>query len=436
MGLKSKKEIKEVIDNNSFTKKEKLENELNEILKLIPKGISELIEEGFCKKRIPKEYLFTSILFAFSSAIGLSVNMKALGYSNYCNLYFMLVGRRGTVKTPAMDIATRALNEYDSKHSDDYQNKRKNAINNGDTDLSNIKRKRILFQNATIESVLKGHHDNPYSVGLFRDEGFIFFVNMQNSSGSRDGLMWREFLLQGNTNKHADITRATTESFRTNITCPTLLVSIQDHFMKNIMSGGILESGMVDRLLFCSNFTTNSELSGKPIDEKILEKYDNILNRILELRNENPQNQDEKIKPLEITCVVDAEQELHEYVQDLIYQQKDASDLNCGYLAKMHINIHKITILIHVMDNLFNSNELKSKIEIGTVKTAIKVCDFYYQNFKFLINFENKGFSKQEEDKIIEICSKNGCSFDDIGKLIGKNKSTISRRLKNISNQK
>jgi hypothetical protein len=35
MGLKSKKEIKEVIDNNSFTKKEKLENELNEIVKTI-----------------------------------------------------------------------------------------------------------------------------------------------------------------------------------------------------------------------------------------------------------------------------------------------------------------------------------------------------------------------------------------------------------------
>lgn len=436
MELNSVEEIEQIIDNKSMNEKEILEQKMNDILNCMPKAISGLIEEGFIKKRIPKEYLLTSILFAYSSAIGLSVNIKALGYSNYGNLYLALVGRRGTVKSPAMDLATHALNEYDNYHYNNYQNEKRNAVNNDNIDLSSIKRKRILFQNATIESVLKGHHDNPYSVGLFRDEGYSFLDNMRNNSGSRDGIAWREFLLQGNTNKHADITRATTESFRTNKTCPTFLVSIQDEFMKHIMSDGILESGMVDRLLFCSNFTTNSELSGEYIDESIKAQYNNSLNRILALRDENPQNQSDNIEPFVIKCIPDAEQELHSYVQGLINKQKDASDLDCGYLAKMQINIHKIILLIHVMDNLSSSNKIESEIEVGTVKTAIKVCDFYYQNFQFLTNFEVKGFSKEEENKIIKIGIENKISMESIAQMIGVNKSTISRRYNKILKSK
>jgi hypothetical protein len=436
MELNSVKEIEQIIDEKSMTDKEILEQRINEILKCMPQAISGLIEEGFLKKRIPKEYLLTSILFAYSSAIGLSINIKALGYSNYGNLYLALVGRRGTVKSPAMDLATQALNEYDNYHYNNYQNEKRSAANNDDIDVSSIKRKRILYQNATIESVLKGHHDNPYSVGLFRDEGYSFLDNMRNNSGSRDGLAWREFLLQGNTNKHADITRATTESFRTNKTCPTFLASIQDEFMKHIMSGGILESGMVDSLLYCSNFTTNSELSGESIDEDIQEQYNNSLKRILALRDENPQNQSNNIEPFVIRCNPAAEQELHKYVQGLINKQKDASDLHCGYLAKMQINIHKIILLIHVMDNLSSSNKIEPQIEIDTVQTAIKVCDFYYLNFQFLTNFEVKGFSKEEENKIIKIGIENKFSMESIAKLISVNKSTISRRYNRILKSK
>jgi hypothetical protein len=432
MDLNTLEDIRKVIKSNSRTNDEKLEMQLNKIISRLPKTIGDLIHEGFEKQRIPKEYLLTSILFAYSSAIGLSINIKSLGYTNYGNLYFALIGKRGSAKSPAMDLATAALTDHDSYYYNEYKNEMKIAAINGEADTSSIIRKRILLQNATIESVLKAHHENPYSIGLFKDEGFAFFDNMRNNSSSRDGIEWREFLLQGNTNKHADITRRTSESFRTNKTCPTLLVSVQTEFMKNILSGGILESGMVDRFLFCANFTRNNKLSSDVICDNLISNYNNSLNRILDLRRDYYANSDEVIKPITIKCNPDAENMLHDYVQNLIYKQNDANDLNHGHLAKMQINIHKIIVLIHGMENLTETNELRTDVCLSTVKTAIDICNFYYENFKVLTNFEQQGFSKQEENKIIKVGLKNCASMEEIARIIGVNKSTISRRAKSL----
>ncbi|MAL59859.1 MAG: hypothetical protein CMC14_07425, partial [Flavobacteriaceae bacterium] len=48
----------------------KLKDRLSLILQLLPKQYSDLIEEAFTYKRVPKEYLLSSILFAVSSSIG------------------------------------------------------------------------------------------------------------------------------------------------------------------------------------------------------------------------------------------------------------------------------------------------------------------------------------------------------------------------------
>jgi len=433
MELDSISKIKEAIDEKSLTQKEKLEQKMKSIVNSLPETFSNLIEEGFLKKRIPSEYLFTSILFSMSSAVGLSVNLRALGYSNFGNLYYALVGRRGTSKTPAMDLATNALNEYDNYHYNNYQNEIRKASQNEDAEINSIIRKRIMFQNATIESVLKGHHENPLSVGIFKDEGYSFFDNMRNNSNSRDGLVWREFLLQGNTNKHLDVSRTTSASYRMDKTCPTVLVAIQDEFMKHIMSGGILESGVVDRFLFCSNFTENTELSGKFIDERTTSAFNDCIQKILSLRDTVYNSLDNSIEPIIVNCSPEADALLKNYIQELIYEQVDADNLNCGYLAKMQINVHKLIILIHVMHNSTASSEIENLIDPETVTTAIEVCDFYYQNFKYLTNFRDDRFTKLDENKIIKIGIKRGCTQDSIARLLGVNKSTISRRTKSIN---
>ena len=38
-----------------------------------------------------------------------------MGYINYANLYFSIIGSRGDIKSPAMDLATFPLVKYDNE---------------------------------------------------------------------------------------------------------------------------------------------------------------------------------------------------------------------------------------------------------------------------------------------------------------------------------
>ena len=213
------------------------------------------INDAFTLKRIPKEYLLSSILFAYSNACGLAFSIKAMGYINYANLYFSIIGSRGDIKSPAMDLATFPLVKYDNEK---YKEFKKNNIELEETEKSD--RKQLFLQDATIESAIYTHYKNKYSIGIFIDELYFIIEKMANKS-STEGTAWRTFFLQGNTNKHIDISRKTTESFRIEKSYPTLLGSIQSQFVPKLFADGNLESGLIDRILFTNKLTMNNQLS-------------------------------------------------------------------------------------------------------------------------------------------------------------------------------
>jgi hypothetical protein len=103
---------------------------------------------------------------------------------------------------------------------------------------------------------------------------------------STEGTAWRTFFLQGNTNKHIDISRKTTESFRIEKSYPTLLGSIQNQFVPKLFADGNLESGLIDRILFTNKLTMNTQLSINDIPNEVQENYSNSLLNLLHYRIE------------------------------------------------------------------------------------------------------------------------------------------------------
>jgi hypothetical protein len=53
------------------------------------------------------------------------------------------------------------------------------------------------------------------------------------------------FFFTGNTNKHIDISRKTTDSYRIEKSYPTLMGSIQTQFIPKLFADGNLESGLM-----------------------------------------------------------------------------------------------------------------------------------------------------------------------------------------------
>ena len=424
MEVNSIKEIDTIIGNAFKTNKEIAVNQLEQIISKMPIEIKTLINDAFTLKRIPKEYLLSSILFAFSNAGGLAFSIKAMGYINYANLYFSIIGSRGDIKSPAMDLATFPLVKYDNEK---YKEFKKNNIELEETEKSD--RKQLFLQDATIESAIYTHYKNKYSIGIFIDE-LYFIIEKMASKSSTEGTAWRTFFLQGNTNKHIDISRKTTESFRIEKSYPTLLGSIQSQFVPKLFADGNLESGLIDRILFTNKLTMNNQLSINDISNEVSENYSKSLINLLNYRTEieNTFEMDD----LQIELDSNANKRLFDYSQELINRQNKANDLSKEYISKMMINIHKITLLTHLILNS-KRQTYQSKISTETIEIAILILEFYFINFKIVLdeNISQKEKLPTTED-IIRLAIKNNASQKDVVAITGMNKSSISRKWNNV----
>lgn len=423
MDVKNLKDIDDKIGNAFKTNKEIAINQLEEIISKMPIEIRTLINDAFTLKRIPKEYLLSSILFAYSNAGGLAFSIKAMGYINYANLYFSIIGSRGDIKSPAMDLATFPLIKYDNEKYKEFKK------NNAELEeIEKTDRKQLFLQDATIESAIYTHFKNKYSIGIFIDELYFIIEKMANKN-STEGTAWRTFFLQGNTNKHIDISRKTTESFRIEKSYPTLLGSIQNQFVTKLFADGNLESGLIDRILFTNKLTFNNQLSINDISSEVTENYSKSLNNLLSYRTEieNTFEMDD----LQIELDLNANKRLFNYSQELINRQNKVTDLSKEYISKMMINIHKISLLTHLILNS-KRQTFQSKINVETIEIAILILEFYFINFKIVLdeNINQKERLPTTED-IIRLAIKNNATQKDVVAITGMNKSTISRKWNN-----
>ncbi|TPV33223.1 DUF3987 domain-containing protein [Paucihalobacter ruber] len=416
--------IQNKIEERIYSNKEIALIQLNDIISKLPPSISELIQEGFDHKRIPKEYLLSSILFAFGNASGLAFKTKCLSYINYTNLYFVIIGSRGDVKSPAMKLACDPLNTYDDNEYDLYiKSKPDDEDDNSFIEESKkIKRKQLLVQNATIQAVTHIHYQNPYSIGIFIDELYYLFDQMANKNSS-DGTAWRTFLLQGNTNSHVDIARKTADSYRIKKSCPYLLGSIQDEFIPKMFANGNLESGLIDRFLFTTKLTNNSKISTLEIPVSVMENYKNSLTNLLKYRRSIEETQEE----LFINFEKAAYSKIHKYSQSLLDKIQREINVECEYISKMLISIHKLVLLCHLMIKSQN-DAYQDKISAYTVELAILINEYYYTHFKIVLekrknNFDNKKFITE----VIKKAVNNEVSQTEIVKLTGLSKSYISK---------
>lgn len=422
MNIKSTIEVKEKLDNLSLTRREKSLEMLNEILKSLPQRVTNLINEAFIYKRIPKEYLLSSILFAESSSIGLTFYVNSLGYRNYANLYFTIVGSRGDAKSEGLKLATNPLKELDDQDYDEYSFEMKNF--NSEIDKEPI-RKQLLIQNSSIEAVHKIHSENPNSVGVYIDEIYSLVEKMGNSS-SRDGIAWRTFLLEGYTNGFVDVSRKTTKSFRIKNTYPTLLGGIQNEFVPKLFANGNLESGFVDRQLFTPKLTKNKKLVKGKISSKVIDMYNEMIFNLIQFKRQSELPEENK-KQFEIVMSKQAEEKLFIYTQELINRQDVAKPLIKEYMAKMQISIHKFSLLVHMM-KISPSMDYTLLLDEETIDIAILLNEYYLNNFRVILEENIKVVNKDPSlNEIVTLGMKNGARQKAIVEITGYNKSTVSK---------
>tara|TARA_R110001592_G_scaffold352878_1_gene651173 strand:+ start:2858 stop:4171 length:1314 start_codon:yes stop_codon:yes gene_type:complete len=400
----------------------------NKILKSLPNEYSALINDTFKHKRVPKEFTLSSILFAVSTSIGSTFYIEELGYKNYGNLYFAIVGSRGDTKSEAIKVATRKIKELDDRHFIDYRDEMK--VYNKETDEEPY-RKQLLIKDASIEATHKIHYENPNSIGICIDEIYSLIDKMGNSS-SRDGVQYRSFFLEGYNNDVIDIGRVTSKSFRILESYPTLIGGIQTQFLNKVFANGNLESGFIDRILFVLPSSKNTVLSRGRIASDTILNYNNSIENILSYKNQS-EKKDEIIKQFQIQFSDDAKERLFNYVQSLILKQETEKSIIKEYNAKMQISIHKFCIVVHMMRNASKTNFL-SEVDCETVELAILLNEFYYQNFMMILSkIVDKNNESVPIEKIVKLAIENNAPQKDVVSITGKDKGNISKLFKKVN---
>ncbi|PQJ76403.1 DUF3987 domain-containing protein [Polaribacter glomeratus] len=415
-------EIEQTLNELTKSKEDILKDKLEVIISRLPLGLSSLIENGFKYKRIPKEYLLSSILFTYSTATGRTFFIDALGYKNYANLYFAIIGSRGDVKTEAIKTATNPIKKADDKEYETYLSE--NRTRNKEDEV--VRRKQTLIQNASIEAAHQIHFENPNSIGICMDEIFGL-VEKMGSSNSRDGVEWRNFLLEGYTNGVVDVSRKTTTSFRILESYPTLIGGLQHQLVKHLFANGNLESGFIDRILFTVKLTKNKVLRSEGIPTNCIESYNQSIKKLLEYKKQS-ENPDEMRKQFQIYFTNDAEVMLFNYVQKLIDNQEVAKPILKEYLSKMQISIHKFCLLAFIILNASEST-FKSELTTQAVELAIVLNDFYFLNFQVVIEDNFKATQKEVPvEAIIALAKKNNATQKAVVEITGLHKGTISKK--------
>ncbi|MBA4155640.1 DUF3987 domain-containing protein [Flavobacterium sp.] len=419
MDLDNLNGIETEINNVVLTDREQALTRLDKIIENLPDELSNLIESAFKCNRIPKEYLFSSILFAFSNAAGLTFSIDSSGYTNYANLYLAIIGSRGDSKSPAMDLATDPLVQIDNQNYDDFKNIVDNQEENKEV------RKQLFIQDATIEAAIYCHFKNKDSIGIFVDE-LTFLIEKMANKNSSEGAAWRTFLLQGNTNKFIDISRKTTLSYRIEKSYPTLLGSIQTQLLSKLFANGNLESGLIDRILFTPKLTSNNTISKENIKPEYNLAYKESLQNLYQSRIDI--GHDNKHREIKILLDQEAESKILEYQQELIYRQEKEENLVKEYISKMMINIYKISLLLHLIKQSKSKNYYFD-ITLETVDSAIEILEFFYFNFKIILKETiNPQENEIKIDDVIKYAILNGKLQKDILPLTDLDKSTISRK--------
>ncbi|MCR8667414.1 YfjI family protein [Aestuariibaculum sp. M13] len=420
MDYTNKDRLKDKLDSLFECSPKVLTGKLDKIISLLPLEYSTLIDQAFLCKRVPKEYLLGSILFTVSTSVGLTFYIEQLGYKNYGNCYFTIVGSRGDAKSEAIKIATKPIKKIDDQDYEDY-NEQKNY---GEED--GVKRKQILVQNASIEAAHKIHFENPNSVGIAIDEVYGLVEKMSNPN-SRDGIAWRNFFLEGYTNSYIDVSRKTTESFRIKESYPTLIGGLQHQFLPQLFANGNLESGFIDRQFFTLKLTQNSTLSQAQIKAEVLENYEKAINNILAYKRQS-ERLDESIKQFEIKVSNRASETLFNYAQTLINRQLEAKPILKEYMSKMQISIQKLCVLIFIMKQSVNST-FKTELTIDVVDLAIELNEFYFLNFQSIVedNIKTKPLEPTLE-QIIRVAKRNKASQKAVAEITGLHKGTVSKK--------
>ncbi|WP_226064214.1 DUF3987 domain-containing protein [Kaistella polysaccharea] len=336
---------------------------------IFPPIMQKLIRELESTLNFSPDYTSASILYAVSVSIGNRIQLKVKNsWLEKSNLYLVLVGRTGDVKSHSVSFCLNPLMKLDKENFEQYLHKKKEyeqlpVEEKSKTTVPFLR--QLLLNDFTPEAFVKAHYFNPRGIGLYTDEIAGFFNSFnQYRKGSEE-----ESYLSAWSGKPIIKNRISGEEMRVDNTKVDIIGTMQEAILSSVFQSNKMKNGFIDRLLFVLPYKyVDNKWNDLDLDEKYIEWYSEFINEIYNLAENS-----------EVIL------EFHPEAKDYLYKwqncQKNDFDFEYqrGVSVKLQQYVLRFSILIEVVHAVCNDEKLQL-ISLKTLKSAIKLRDYFFEN--------------------------------------------------------
>jgi hypothetical protein len=381
-------------------------------LEVLPSGMQTLVLDVVRQENYPLDFTVVAMLSAAASAIGNAYQIRIKGqWTTSPILYVMLVGKPGVGKTPPLDFAYQPIQDEDSRryakyideleqYDHDYQ-LYKSKLRDGEMQDEPVRPVlvRQLISDFTPEAMLRAHNANLRGITIFVDE----IMGMFGSANRYSSGQLIEQLLSAHSGKPLDVMRCGQPlPFHIKKTCINIVGTTQTYRIKELLSAGHLDNGMMDRFLFA--FTPNRKIGRWLLESQSSDAPKQRWTRIIDTFMHLPCEVD-ATNHCAISRVLDWSDDAKERffgwrndVAEEVDATNDESQRDTRF-AKDPTNFARLALLIQLLRWAFDEAD-KDCVDIISVEAALKIGEYFTESYEQLIEIvaaesvENSTFEK------------------------------------------
>ena len=336
---------------------------------IFPLILQKLIRELESTLNFSPDYTSASILYAVSVSIGNKIQLKVKNsWLEKSNLYMVLVGRTGDVKSHSVSFCLNPLMKIDKVNFEEYLLKKKEyeqlPVEEKSKNTIPILR-QLLLNDFTPEAFVKAHYFNSRGIGGDTDEIAGFFNSFnQYRKGSEE-----ESYLSAWSGKPIIKNRISGEEMRVDNTKVDIIGTMQEAILSSVFHSNKMKNGFIDRLLFVlPHKYVDNKWNDRDLDKKYIEWYSEFIAKVFMIAEQS-----------EIILEFDSE------AKDYLYQWQNNQktdfefEYQRGISVKLQQYVLRFSILIEVIQSICN-DEKPQTISLTTLKSAIQLRDYFFEN--------------------------------------------------------
>lgn len=341
-----------VLVNDSYIELKQIDtSQLNFPVHIFPKTIKDIIEGLEKTSNFPTGATSATFLFNISTIIGnkRKVYLKDT-WIDGCTLWFAIIGKRGTMKTHAVDYMLRPLNKKENEFAETYEleisefnkytDEQKKTYRKETGNFEPIRR-QIIVKNSTREGLEWLMYQNKHGIGMYKDELFGLFEETKNYSAN--GVM--EFYLDIFNGKIIIVNRRHANTFTVKSPFMGILGSIQPEKMMRVASE-YTDNGVVDRFLYVPTTDETPIFTLDDIHDLYKDNYTNFINSFY---NRFEREEEEKILTFSNESkqiILSRMKSFEDYKND-----DDTSEPMSNYISKIITYFIRFTIIFNEINN-------------------------------------------------------------------------------------